>query len=284
MRSRGGCAFGSAATRQDEAQDVKSSPHRDPLRFQPAPARLIPKSGSAPESSLPDAAPPAVQTVRASDAQLEASADQLYLSGQFGQALAAYQELLRSRPQDAHLHFKLASAAWNAEQPNLAEQHLLAALQINPAHAAARERLALLYIGLDQIDLALEHIEIARASVPVNQDFALTHVNALERAQRWQEAWAILEPLLEKNPVHPHAANLFTRLASKVGRQEQAAALVDRVLKRPDVPAFERHRLAFAGSKLAESMGRYDQAFALARLGNELAARPHAPMITQARV
>jgi len=218
--------------------------------------------------------------------QAENSADQLYQQRQFAAALAQYQRAIQLMPQAANLHYKLAYAAWRVGQVQLVQPHFSLAVRLNPRHAWAHEGLALWYLHHDQRGQATRHSDAALQFEPKNVDFILTRAYVLAANGEAQAAWGLLEPILSDDSVAERAAILFAQIAPKIGHEQQAAEWVARRLSQDGVPPVERRQLLFAAVALFDRIGRYDEAFAYARLAHQLFgqaydARGHAEFVTK---
>jgi tetratricopeptide (TPR) repeat protein len=241
---------------------------------------LPPMVSMAPVTWLPAGAGPVAGTDPIEQARMEAAAgDAFYAQGQFSAALYRFREAVALRPSEAQYHYKLARAARRAEDPQSVEAHLLEAIRIDSKHAAAHNALGLWYRESGKLEPALRHTAEALAREPGNGDFAVTRASVLSAAGQTNDAWDILRPLVAREAPGLWPAWLYAQLAPKLGREheERAAAAVTRALQAPDLSAEAIRALHFAAAALLDQMGRYDEAFAHARRGNETFSLPHDP-------
>ena len=208
-----------------------------------------------------------------------AAGDAFYAQGQYRAALYRFREAVALRPAEAQYHYKLARAARRAEEPQSVEPHLLEAVRLDPRHAAAHNALGLWYRESGRTDEALRHTAEALALEPDNGDFAVTRASVLSAAGQAQGAIQLLRPLVASRDPGLWPAWLYAQVAPKLGNghEQLAVGAVDRALAAPGLAAEAARALHFAAAALLDKMGRYDDAFAHARRGNETFARPHDP-------
>jgi hypothetical protein len=220
--------------------------------------------------------------------ELGSGAAKLFSEGQYRAAMARYAEAVRIQPAQAEYHFGLAVAALRADQRALVEPHLLEAARLKPDYAAAQDGLAQWYILAGDLAKALHHSAAAIRLEPQNHDFAIGRAYVLNAAGRVEEAWAAIEPLFARGDADPQATVLYTQLAQRLQprreHEQRAAREVERTLAAPGLPAAGRTALHFAAAGLFDRLGRYDDAFAQARLGNDAGRRPYDPVAHSAWV
>ncbi len=104
--------------------------------------------------------------------------------GSFAEAIAAYQEVLKLKPNDAHLHFSLAKAYVATGNPTEASHHLQEAVRIDEKLAPAHIELGRLLADQGQLHTAIDHyrraLEADPASIPARYNLA-TALAALGR-------------------------------------------------------------------------------------------------------
>lgn len=257
-------------------------------RSDPRGGRQLPQQQPAPP---PGVAPVAGGAAAAMRARQEAAAGAaLYDRGQYRAALQRLAAAVALRPGEADYRYMLACAADRAGQPRLIEPQLLEALRLNPKYAPARTALANWYCRAGRLDLALEQSAAALALDRNDPKAVLARATVLWTAGQAKTAWELIDPLAAAGSTDRWLAQLYARLAPSVGREEQALTLLARALQAPNLPPGPAGRglLHFAASTLLDRMGRYDDAFEQARLGNEsaraAAPRAHDPAAHSQRV
>ncbi|WP_374450014.1 sulfotransferase [Stella sp.] len=142
--------------------------------------------------------------------------------------------------------------------PELLRRHAQVAEQLvadEPDHAAG------------YADIALRCYRRATRTDPGNPDAAAGYARMLDRSGDRAAAMAALGPHVGREPPHPEIAMVFATLAPSQGLTERAIGMLDRVLAER-----ETIRLRHAQARLLDRAGRYEDAFAAARRGNELVA------------
>ena len=201
----------------------------------------------------------------------------LFDQGHYPESLVRYQQAVRLWPTDAEFHLKLASAAWRAEQSHLVEPHLLEAIRLDSRHARAHDLLARWHHHKDHVDKALAHSAKAIELEPHNTEFILTRALVLEAAGDTQEAWKLIEPVLEDSFLAERAAGLYARIAPRIQQESRALERIGRSLQSPPIDPSIRPRTHFAAASLLDRMGRYDEAIAQARAARQLMGLSHDP-------
>jgi tetratricopeptide (TPR) repeat protein len=232
----------------------------------------------APLTWMPAGAMPVAEPDAAEQARFEAAAgDAFYAQGQFRAALYRFREAVALRALEPQYHYKLARAARRSEEPQSVEPHLLEAVRLDPRYGAAHNALGLWYRESGRLDAALRHTAEAVALEPSNADFAVTRASALSAAGEARAAFELLQPLVEADVPGLWPAWMYAQLAPKLGggHEARAADVVDRALEAPDLQPEAVRALHFAAAALLDQAGRYDEAFAHARRGNETFSRPH---------
>ncbi len=79
----------------------------------------------------------------------------------------------------------------------------------------------------------------------------------------------LLTPLIARGSISWRLAAAFAQAAPGIGREEEALSLIERSLQIEDLHLANRAQLHFHAAALLDRLGRYDEAFERARLGNE---------------
>jgi len=136
-----GCA---SAPQRSEATAVAASPDVD--------ARATAKSAAAPGAADP-----------AQKSRAYQHAEALYLSGRFKESAAAFADLTRAYPRDAHVWLKYGNALTRQGSYDEAASAFQTALTLDPTHGGAAMNLALARLGQAQGAL-----EVATAHLPAD--------------------------------------------------------------------------------------------------------------------
>ncbi|MDB5173827.1 MAG: uncharacterized protein JWN51_2600 [Phycisphaerales bacterium] len=231
-------------------------------------------SSSTPGTLTAVAQTPLLKNPAAQAREAAARGDVMFLRGQYKPALDYFLECVRLQPGESDYHFKLAATASRLDQPRWVEPHFREAVRLNPGHAMAQKALAQWAIQNGDIATALRHSASAIALMPMDVDTIAVRAIVLSADGQLQPAMQLIEPLLARGSDDLQLVYAYAHLAPKIGHESQAAALIERALKRTDIsPAF-RPRLMFAAAGLLDAVGRHDEAFAHAKAANALARRP----------
>jgi tetratricopeptide (TPR) repeat protein len=203
--------------------------------------------------------------------------DELFRSARLHEALKRYIEAVRLAPDQPRHHFMLGLCAWQASRPELVEQHLKDAVRLQPNHPLAHHVLADWYMERQQVGLALHHSARAVALAPGDPLMLISRACILEGAGQALAAWELARKLIEQENPSPRLAELYARLAPVVGHEHEALARLQRILLQQNMAPVERRVLHFSAVKLLDALGRYDEAFAHARLGHEAMPQPYDP-------
>jgi tetratricopeptide (TPR) repeat protein len=217
------------------------------------------------------AAEPSAGTAPAPDAarRFGNEAEALVSRGDLAGAIQRYQQAIAMADRPEY-RLRLAWAAEKAGRGELIEPNLLAAVRINPDFAAAHHGLAVYYQRQGPLEAALDHSERAVSLVPSNSEFAVQRGRVLHAAGRPQAAWEAVEPLIAAGHADQWLLDLYARLAPSLGREWEALTVLERAMRAIDLPHTPAGRplLHFGAAMLNDRLGRYDEAFEQARLGN----------------
>lgn len=125
------------------------------------------------------------------------------------------------------------------------------ALKINPNHTGALHRCATLLTQAKQYDAAIEYWERYVAAVGETPDAIVNVAITYELAGRNDEARAMYEKALTKNPSHQKAAVNLGMLLARRGELTDAANMLSKVLEPASVHWHLAHALQFRGDHTA---------------------------------
>ena len=230
--------------------------------------------------------PPVPAGPKARAAQAAASGGEMLRRGQFEAAVDAFQRAVSLQPAVASYHLGLAAAASAAGRGDLVEHHARRVLDLAPGEAAPHEILAKWYQREGQVERALQHSAAALERTPRNSpgyvDLLVLHAGLLHAAGRTADAADAVDRALATGSTDRWLAALNARLAPARKQERRALEVLERAMQAPGLPPRPdgKPMLHFAASTLLDKLGRFDEAFAQARLGNETlrsAAPPHDP-------
>jgi Flp pilus assembly protein TadD len=208
----------------------------------------------------------------AARARREAARGEAFLQrGQFQSALACFREAVTLAPQEAAYHVGLAGAAEGSGLEALVEHHGAEATRLAPDDARAHFLLGRTYYRNGKFSRGVEHSGRAVEVAPDRVDYVVLHGSLLLAAGRAREAAEALEPLLASGTTDRWVANLYARVAPSIKQEARALEVVKRALLASNLSADPSGKplLHFAAATLLDRLGRHDEAFEQARLGNE---------------
>lgn len=188
-------------------------------------------------------------------------------------AATCYERIFRIKPDFAPAYNNQGRALADVQQFEAAIHSFRRAIELDPRSIDARNGMASAMIELGRADEALNVYQSALALAPDNAATWLGLGSCLQSLGRFDEAKAALERAVALKPDAP--APWYTLVRSrKITAADPAVAALERLAeKAADYPAEERAKLHFALAKIYDDLGRYDEAFARLRLGNEVHRR-----------
>src|SRR5262249_42967406 len=150
--------------------------------------------------------------------------------GEIHEALLAFKQRLRARPNDAEAHFGLAETLAFAGRDADAVHAQQAGMALDPKRKGASRRLGEMLPRLNRHDEALEHLEAATKEEPDDPTLWSEVAACHERAEDTKRA---AEALLEAVAKAPDDASLLRRLGlaqRKLGKDPDAIARLTRAI------------------------------------------------------
>jgi len=212
----------------------------------------------------------------------------------FKEAEQSYRRAVREHPDQPDALNLLATLVVAAGGAPEAAGMLKRAVRLRPDDAAFRANLAGVLVLLERLDEALAEVESARRLAPAALDVVMNHAGILRRLGRPGEAMAIYERVLESHPGNHIARIGLARCQYELDLVEDAVAGFRAVAaERPNDPAAymelaaigaaaqppdllaataalaesaempppTRRGLLHAAARIAEDLGRHDEAF-----------------------
>jgi tetratricopeptide (TPR) repeat protein len=190
--------------------------------------------------------------------------------GEFMDALGTLQRLLQVNPRSAQAYCNLGvlmGAAGDAEASELALRN---AVTLAPNLPRAHFHLANQLVAVGKLDEAEQQICALRDTAESERlSVKLTHAKILERKGDITGAAAILDSIDEEDRSIPDIAIICAIVLEQQGKAEEALALLESALEVNGLAALEGIYINFTLGDVYDSLGRYDEAFASYKLGNE---------------
>jgi tetratricopeptide (TPR) repeat protein len=137
---------------------------------------------------------------------------------------AFWQHTLVVNPRSLVAHNNLAAGYMMGQRPDLAEEHLVAAVALKPDDADALINLGMARLQQRRFQEAIEPLKQGLQSRPGDSKAILLLGMSLVEAGRPEEALPYLLQTLESNPEDPNTRFTLARALLKLGRQAEARA------------------------------------------------------------
>lgn len=187
-------------------------------------------------------------------------------------AAELYRRLVRLRPWDLELRYRLGEALWEVGDAELAVRELSRVLERAPRHLPARRVLALIRAASGDTPGLIRELEAIAQQAPDDAEVKLELASAYSASGAWAKAEAALVAVAE---LRPFDVPLLMRLGD-VARQRGALDGALDWYQRASRAAPEQPAPAFAAAQVLVQAGRYDEAVraytALLRFRTEVSA------------
>jgi tetratricopeptide (TPR) repeat protein len=201
--------------------------------------------------------------------QLLSQAQRLHAAGETPAALKIYQQLHKSDPQNPRLLYLLGAAEMSMGQTPEARAHLSAALKRNPGDVGAWHDLAMVEKRDGRFGESLAALDRAYKLRPGDPTLCAARSGVHFMRGEFEAAAAALEPVLAAEPPHAAVAIAFSKVASRLGRQDEAIGRLRTLADREGLPVSVMRDVLFGLGTLLDGQKRFDEAF-------EAIARAHA--------
>lgn len=131
------------------------------------------------------------------------------------EALTELQKAVKLAPDNAQMHYMLALANAEAQDPQSALTSLDKAITLDPAFLQAYYNRALIQNSLGNLDKACADLDAATKQQPQNPEFAYTKAVLLYQAKKTNEARKIATELLNQFPTYAPARQLLQQLSAQ---------------------------------------------------------------------
>ncbi len=192
-------------------------------------------------------------------------------------ALASYRKTIELAPDWLAAHRSLAAFCHEHHDHRKAIETLKAALPRFPNNVDLLFDMGIYHENWGRPEEAEIWYQRVLEIAPDN-DEAAASIAAIRILQgHYDEAMARLSPLLDKDRPAFRAVSAFAAIAHRFGREQDAIHWLRAALDYPEVADKGKAELHFALGRLYDRRGRYDEAFAHYRLGNELVKPDYHP-------
>jgi tetratricopeptide (TPR) repeat protein len=247
--------------------------------------RVVSNAFPTPAPSAPAAGTQVPEQIdRAEEAKNHARlGDQYRSAGQVAKAFAEYDEAARLQPENGQYYFLLAITQFTLGNTDASGQSLQTAVMLDPGHALAHSLLGYWYLTQGMVEEARASSDRAVALAPDDAEILASHASVLEVSGELDEAWEIIQGLIQRGHVTATSVTLYGSLAQHRGQQERALELMGDSIASGQIRS-DNAGIRFIAAGLLDSVGRYDEAFSQAAYANELSRRPFDPDVHDATI
>jgi len=192
--------------------------------------------------------------------------EKLFSQSRWTEALAHFLEAARLQPNFGYFYFEAAMCNWTIGKLEDAGKYLEQAVHLDPKLGVAHAWLGEWYMVDGIIEKALQATAAAMAVAPGNVQCVLSRAWVLEAAGDLDGAWDLVQRLVTAGQMNASVARLYGRLASRFGQETQALAAIEQLMAAGQ--AQTDRVLHLTAAQLLESKGRYDEAFAHAKIAH----------------
>jgi tetratricopeptide (TPR) repeat protein len=209
-------------------------------------------------------------------------------AGNLARARETARALVARNKRDAEAHFLLAAIAERSRDLAAARDHARKAVAIKPQPEALMI-LARFERQAGHTDASLGHCDHALALKPGHVPYLVHRAGALEEAGRFAEARAVVDPLVESFEAggEPLPGPLRFELAKLLVQEksyDRAVEVIDLMLDDASTPRDAARMAYYLKAKACDRSKRYDDAFEVAGLGNEIGRLEFDPKLYEDQV
>jgi tetratricopeptide (TPR) repeat protein len=220
--------------------------------------------------------------VSVADAQAQAAeaaraGESLYRAGRPDESMARFALAVQLQPDNARYHCWLGLSARYADRLELSQRHIREAIRLAPRDAAIHTLVSQWCLEMGRMEDALLHSARAVELAPHDTQLAIDRAWLLLNSGKSEAAWKLIEPMLTSGSICAKLAALFGRIAPTVGREQQAIALIESMLRSSQTDAYWTAALHMVAASLLDRAGRYAEAFAHVRLAKQIMRVPYDP-------
>lgn len=201
-------------------------------------------------------------TCNPTDAPVLAALGKSYaLTGHTKAALQEFKKALQLNPKLYEAHIGLGVLNCGSGGLDDAELHFNEALHIEKGSIAAYVGLANVKRYTGDYDKALKFLSGAEKYTSKDDPSLLgLKANLLEQKGDKEQAYNIINQLMEADNMFPQAIDVFSKLCHKYDRCDEALEMIDRSIEQPATNTPEKQALMFAAGNLLDKLNRYDAA------------------------
>ncbi|MDH5570789.1 MAG: sulfotransferase [Gammaproteobacteria bacterium] len=219
----------------------------------------------------------------------------LSILGRRDEAIEQYEKALQANPNHAPVYCALGKALAESGHPKQAMEKFKRGLELDSNLAEAHVGMGVINCGIGGLESAEFHfnealridknncsayiglasvkrfsgeyekgLEYLRKAENINNDNRMTFsglkVNLLEQMGDKEQAYNIINGLIQENNMNAQAATVFSRLCRKYDRCDEAIDIINNFIESQTTDTTEKQALMYAAGDLLDKLSRYDEA------------------------
>jgi tetratricopeptide (TPR) repeat protein len=181
-------------------------------------------------------------------------------AGQPESALQEFKKALQIDSKLAEAHVGMGVLNCGSGGLEDAEFHFNEALRVEKKNFVAYVGLANVKRYTGEYDKGLELIKQAEMLNKDDHIIAGIKANLLEQKGEKEQAYNILNKLIDDNNMNSQGVAVFSRLSRSYDRSDEAIALIDSFIEKDTTDVTDKQALMYAAGDLLDKLGRYDEA------------------------
>lgn len=217
------------------------------------------------------------------EAQLK-SAQSALAAGDLARAASICEGLVRRNRRDFNALAILGQVALARGEPDVAVTHMQQCIAIRPREAGPHILLGEIHKARGEHDEAIARYDRVLQRQPDHETAIAGKAEAYQQSGRHEQARALIAPFVGSTRETPAIAMMQARLDLRDGNHDAVIELVERHLSAGTTRGNLEWHLSLLLGQALEKAGRFDDAFAAYRRGNEAATVPFDPDVWRQRV
>lgn len=186
------------------------------------------------------------------------------------EAIACYSRAVEIQPGNLDAMLNLAGLLSKMARIEDAIEWDRRILALKPDFAEVYYHLGNLFLGVDRLEEAVESFRSARNIKPEFCEAIGAEAQALQKLGRFDESDECIQSALKQNRKGAAIAAALAAVATDQGRQDEAIAMTEDLLRQYTLSNEERQQLHFAAGRIYDEQERYLEAFEHYRQANAL--------------
>ena len=199
----------------------------------------------------------------------------LYRLQRLDEAINCYQKVIQLQADNPAAYANLAMVYVDIGNREKAVSCCLKAIKLKPDFTGAHILLASAYSVSGRFEWALDSYNDALKLETDNLTALAGKANVLIKLGNKKEAYETIKTKLDAGQIDPSIAIAYASASTTIDHESEAAAYLEKVLRRPSLTQMQRLQLHFSAGSLYDHMAQYDKAFQQYVSGNTLVQRSY---------